>query len=124
MKRIGESAKWADLTIRLVVEANSISARRTHLVQCKAIVGLRRLLLVHTEQDCNRVQEKIKEKERNSIDLSIRMYNAGIYKYIVIEFFPRLKIRKIATYITRFYIENLNSIVSIVKPCNISHTVS
>ena len=28
VKRKGESARWADLTIRLVVEANGMSARR------------------------------------------------------------------------------------------------
>ena len=28
MKRIGGSARWADLTIRLVVKANSMSARK------------------------------------------------------------------------------------------------
>ena len=27
VKRIGESARWADLTIRLIVKANSMSAR-------------------------------------------------------------------------------------------------
>ena len=28
MKRFGEGARWTDLTIRLVVKANSISARK------------------------------------------------------------------------------------------------
>ena len=47
-----------------------------------------------------------------------------VYESIVIEFFLRLKIHKIGTYITRFYIENPNYIFSVVKPGNISHTIS
>ena len=48
-----------------------------------------------------------------------------IYESIVIEFFLWHKIHKIGAYITRFRIENPNSIiVRMVKPRNISHTVS
>ena len=47
-----------------------------------------------------------------------------IYESIVglIEFFLRLEIHKIGTYVTWFYIENHISIVGIVKPGNISHS--
>ena len=45
-----------------------------------------------------------------------------IYESIVIEFFLRLAIHKIGTYVTWFSIENHNSIVSIAKPGNTSHS--
>ena len=64
----------------------------------------------------------VKEKERNSIDSYIRMYEArsaeyiGIYESIVIEFFLRLKIHRICADVPRFYIENLIFIVSMATP--------
>ena len=56
----------------------------------------------------------IKEKERDSIDTHIRMY-IPVYASIVIEFLLRLKIHKIVTCVSRFYIEKHFFVVFMVN---------
>ena len=72
----------------------------------------------------------IKEKERDSIDTQIRMYEARSAEYIpvyastVIEFLLRIKIHKIVTCVSRFYIEKTLFRCVHGKPRNFSNVVS